>query len=439
MRGYNSTENDFAREGDWPWPSGMKWASIVPLIGGETIAMEKVFGKRPAYMMSYREFANNDKHIVEHYRKQCSDPEDGRNYVPYYILGEPHIYHGQQQGEGPIGEMNGRYVDVMNTICPCAGLSSLSTTPSGQAEINDYMVKTAKKVLEEIGPKVFWGENAPRLATKLGEPVVEKLRALAKKNGYALSLYKTKSLLHGLSQVRDRSFYFFWKGDSVPMFDWYDRPNEKIEDTIRNVKRDPTDPMSALVNTKTPSKDDLYYKYVLEVIHNGMSHNDFQKTLEKSVSVQGYIEEHSNYNDYADWVEALGETKLAEKARAIHKKLSIKGTNIMRRSSEIPADYIGAFVGHMPMNLTHPDEDRYLTYRECMEIMKMPDDFNIIDPKKNLNHLCQNVPVTTAMDMAYNVKRFLYGRSEMIYDDFVIQCNKSHTIQTTPNTLDKFL
>ena len=253
------------------------------------------------------------------------------------------------------------------------------------------------------------------------------------------SLYKTKSLLHGLSQVRDRSFYFFWKGDEVPMFDWYNREHERIEDTIRKVKRDPTDPMSALANTKTPSNDDLYYKYVLEVIHNGMSHNDFQKTLKKSISVQGYIEKHSNYNDYADWVETLGKTKLAEKARAMYKKLSVKGTNIMRRTTEVPADYIGAFVGHMPMNLTHPDEDRYLTYRECMEIMKLPSDFIMLNPKKNLNHLCQNVPVTTAEDMAYNIKSFLNGECEMIYDDFVIQCNKSHSIQTTPSTLDKFM
>jgi site-specific DNA-cytosine methylase len=280
--------------------------------------------------------------------------------------------------------MNGRYVDVVNTICPCAGLSSLNVKPSGDAEINDYMTKTAKHVLEEIGPKVLWGENAPRLATKLGEPVVKKLRTIAKANGYTFSLYKTKSLLHGLSQVRDRSFYFFWKGDQVPLFEWYDIPNDRIEDTIRNVKRDPQDPMSALANTKTPSKDDLYYRYVLEVIHNGMSHNDFQKTLERSVNVQEYIEKHSNYNDYADWLETFGETKQAEKARAMYKKLSVKGTNIMRRTSEIPADYIGAFVGHMPMNLTHPDEDRYLTYRECMEIMKLPEDFNMIDPKRKI-------------------------------------------------------
>jgi site-specific DNA-cytosine methylase len=428
-------------EDNWPWPDGMRWASIVPLIGGETIAMEKVFEKKPAYMMTYNGFEGNDQHIVEHYNNQQPDPEKP-GYVPYYILENKHkngfIWHGQQQGEGPEGEKNGRYVDVVNTICPCAGLSSLNVAPSGEAEVNDYMAKTAKYVLENIGPKVLWGENAPRLATKLGEPVVKKLRAIAKENGYTFSLYKTKSLLHGLSQVRDRSFYFFWKGDAVPMFDWYDRPNEKIEDTIRNVKRDPADPMSALANTKTPSKDDLYYRYVLEVLHNGMKHSDFVKTIKKSCNIQDYIEKHSDYRQLAKWLEGLGETKAKDKAIRNAEKLE-SGGNIMRRTSEIPADYIGAFVGHMPLSLTHPDEDRYLTYRECMEIMKLPSDFNIINPKKNLNHLCQNVPVTTAMDMAYNIRRFLFGRSEMIYDDFVVQCNKSHSIKTTPNTLDKFL
>ena len=31
----------------------MNYASIVPLIGGETIAMENVFGKRPDYMLTF--------------------------------------------------------------------------------------------------------------------------------------------------------------------------------------------------------------------------------------------------------------------------------------------------------------------------------------------------------------------------------------------------
>ena len=34
----------------------MKYASIVPLIGGETLAMENVFGKRPEYIMTFEGF-----------------------------------------------------------------------------------------------------------------------------------------------------------------------------------------------------------------------------------------------------------------------------------------------------------------------------------------------------------------------------------------------
>ena len=55
--------------------------------------------------------------------------------------------------------------------------------------------------------------------------------------------------------------------------------------------------------------------------------------------------------------------------------------------------------------------------------------------------ICQNVPVTTAMDMASNVKDFLHGKSEMIEAEFLIQDNKERTyhIEKAPNTLEAFL
>ena len=56
--------------------SNITHASIVPLIGGETIASHKAFGKPPMHLMSYEAFAANDRHIVNHY--------DGE--VPYYVL-----------------------------------------------------------------------------------------------------------------------------------------------------------------------------------------------------------------------------------------------------------------------------------------------------------------------------------------------------------------
>jgi len=397
------------------------YASIVPLIGGETLGMQSVFGKRPEYILSYDVFAGNDKHLLEYYNYE----------VPYHVL-----------DKDDMSKVNLEQVDVVNTVCPCAGLSSLSVSASADSSVNDWMINTTKHVLENMQPKVFWGENAPRLATKMGSPVVEKIRKIGKEYGYTFSIYKTKSLLHGLSQVRDRTFYFFWKGDEIPLFDYYNRPNQNMCEMIRSVPSDPADPMNVLTSNKVPSQDDHYYKFILEEICGGITHKEFVASLEpgRSVNPQLYIEKHSDYTKVADWLIKNGNPKAADKALRNAEKIA-GGGNLMRRTSEIPSDYTGAFVGHLPMRVTHPDEDRYLTYREAMEFMKLPRDFNIISPKKNLNHICQNVPLTTAADMATNIKRYLEGTCEMIRDDYLIQDNKSKKLVMTnrSSSLEEFL
>ena len=55
-----------------------KYASIVPLIGGETLAMDRVFEGTPDYILSYSGFEANDSQLVSHYRGS----------VPYYKLDE---------------------------------------------------------------------------------------------------------------------------------------------------------------------------------------------------------------------------------------------------------------------------------------------------------------------------------------------------------------
>ena len=54
------------------------YASIIPLIGGETIAMQNAFGKRPDYMLSYKAFGANDSQLLNYYK----------NEVPYHVLDE---------------------------------------------------------------------------------------------------------------------------------------------------------------------------------------------------------------------------------------------------------------------------------------------------------------------------------------------------------------
>ena len=72
--------------------------------------------------------------------------------------------------------------------------------------------------------------------------------------------------------------------------------------------------------------------------------------------------------------------------------------------------------------------------------MKLPKDFQLQGGIKNLNHICQNVPVTTAMDMADNVKKFLGGERKLVKSNFSIQCNKTKNFWSEPEpaTLESF-
>ena len=392
------------------------YASIVPLIGGETIAMENVFGKRPEHIMSYTGFQANEEHLLNHYN----------NEVPYHILDE--------------GKSRPAPVDVVNTVCPCAGLSSLSPQASSDNHNNDWMRKSTDYVLSELKPKVLWGENAPRLASKMGKPVVADLRGMAEKYGYTFSIYQTKSILHGLSQVRDRTFYFFWRGNKTPVLDWIEEPHEKIEDAIRNVNLRPDDPMSTILTNEKKPTDNPFYKYCLEEIEGGISHSEFQDKIEKSTNPLDHIERHTNYKVVGVWMKKNGYDNEASKCERMYEKLK-SGGNIMRKTTEIPKDYIGAFVGHMPSSLTHPDEDRYLYVREALAMMKMPDDFQLLNPKRSLNHICQNVPVTTAEHAAKGVKAFLEGRldNRLLDTDFILQNNKAQKLDYQLNTsLEEF-
>ena len=392
-----------------------KWASIVPLIGGETIAMENVFKTKPEYFLTFDGFQANEEHLQNYYDYK----------IPYLNLSR-----GENPNEG---------VDVVNTVCPCAGLSSLSPQAASNSPMNDWMIKSAEYVLKEVRPKVFWGENAPRLASKMGEPVVKKLRKIGEKNGYVFSIFKTKSLLHGLSQVRDRTFYFFWKGDRVPLFEYINKKPSTIADDIRAIKRDPNDPMDILTNDKIPSEEP-YYRYILEELEGGITHAEFAAKLTKSTGLQDYIEERTNYKVVAKWMREKGYDTVAKKCDRQYHKLKAGG-NIMRKGIEIPKDKIGAFVGHMPTNLTHPDEDRFLTVREALSIMKLPSDFELLNPKRSLNHICQNVPVTTAEHPAEMVKKYLEGRLDLIDTDFMVQDNKKKTYEyeKSPLQLDQFM
>jgi site-specific DNA-cytosine methylase len=383
----------------------MRHATIIPLIGGEAIASTNVFGSRPDYILSYSAFKDNESHLLNYWNHE----------VPYYLLDE--------------GQRHPYEVDIVSSVCPCAGLSMFSTGYGEHNPNNKWMIETAKYILSEVRPKVFWGENAPALAGKIGKPIREQLQQIGKENGYTMTLYRTKSLLHGVPQVRERTFYFFWRGNKTPILNFYSREYEKIEDVITGVK---SNTMMEPINKNTPSNDP-FYRYLLEVIHGGVTHREHFDLLDlRDIAVRYFdakslIEHHKHsYIQVGEWMQNQGYDKEAEKCKRIHEKLT-SGGNIMRRGTIVPKDHIGAFVGHYPKMLTHPYEDRYITYREALSIMGMPEDYELLKPTTSYNHICQNVPVKTATDMATEVKAVLNGERDYVDNFMVYQYNHDRT------------
>jgi hypothetical protein len=73
--------------------------------------------------------------------------------------------------------------------------------------------------------------------------------------------------------------------------------------------------------------------------------------------------------------------------------------------------------------------------------MKMPKDFQLQGGRKNLNMICQNVPVTTAEDMAQNILDWLDGKLDTRKAEFAVFDNKTKSAkyEETPQTLESFI
>ena len=395
----------------------IRHAGIVPLIGGELLASDAAYGVKPEYIMSYGAFANNEQHLLNHYRKDGYD-------IPYHVLDSE---NAPQKLES---------VDIVSSVCPCAGLSNYHSSYGEHNLNNQWMEKTTHHVLEQIKPKVLWGENAPALATNVGAFMREKLRNISDAAGYNMTIYITKSLLHGSPQIRRRSFYFFWRRDAfdnmVPVFNTYNRKYQTIRELLDSVKSNfQVEP----INKKIPSVDDPYYNYFLREVKGGMSHTDFSATLgpdtfnRPSYSIEGeMLAQGITYAEIGKWMRAEGKEKEADKCDRRHAKLS-SGKNVMMRGTIVPVDHIGAFVVHMPSVVTHHVEDRYVNYREAMTIMGLPQDYELLNPRESTNHICQNVPFLTAKDMATEVLATLNGERPMERASYLLQSNLNGVVR----------
>ena len=96
--------------------------------------------------------------------------------------------------------------------------------------------------------------------------------------------------------------------------------------------------------------------------------------------------------------------------------------------------------------MVNPFKDSFLTLRDGLRIMKMPDDFDMVGEKPqspaNANMICQNVPVTTAADMATFVLEYLRGETDTVRGDYIKQSNLKMSydvLSRDESTLEEFI
>jgi site-specific DNA-cytosine methylase len=388
----------------------IKWATMVPLIGGSAFGCYNATGTKPQYNMSYTPFAANEKFYYRYW-----------DDIPIFLIDE---------GNDP-NEEHPEYLDFVNSVCPCAGLSQLSTAKSGsnaRANQNKWMFESAEYVLDHIQPKVYWGENAPALFTNSGRDVREQLIEIAKKHDYSFSLYKTSTSLHGAPQFRNRTFYFFWDSETAPIMNWYQKPLKPLAEFLNSFPK-------GLQGENEPTctkdlQDDGVRAFVLakeKRIHSEFIKQELNQPKVKN-SYFRWIELRNMFDEAIQWVG--GNPQFGTSHRSYRQLVKAKskldaGKNYMAPGPYFFGNVANAMVGRTIGQTQHPVEERYLNIREIMHLMGMPTDFEFSahEPGAALNMLAQNVPVWTAQDMAAEVVKYCRGNLQTSQKKVLFQNN----------------
>lgn len=377
------------------------YAGIVPLIGGMMFGAEKTLNKKPEFILSYPAFSANDSHLMDYWKD-----------VPYHEIDPENNTTNNKIYE----------VDFVAALCPCAGLSQLNNGKKRGADApqNDWMYKSAEFVLENIKPKVLWGENAPGLYGPIGIPVVAKLRDIAEKYGYSMSLLKTTTMLHGIPQNRVRSFYFFWKSEHAPILSWYKTERPTLESFLDGVT--PFLDVEDVKNKTAELQNDPLYVWLKK--KNG----DWRAFMRKHKgSMLDVIISSGQAPEYIDWVKQ-NYPDHAKKAEHAYFKRS-NGMGFWDSSPFLPTDYTGAFTGAR-MNAIHPTEDRVMTRRELMYFMGLPNDMTV-PTSDHMGRVFQNVPSCTSADWTKEVVKFCNGELESSGKFFIKQDNITQRIENS--------
>lgn len=383
------------------------WATFIPLAGGFPIGAEQAIGTPPDYVITYDAFSANDSHYLNYLKKKYNYPDEK-------IINLDHCTELPN-------------VDLVVSTPPCAGLSMLNACNDGKnsrgadACQNDWMKLVTDICLDVIKPKVMLFENAPGLYTsKEGKEIAEVLLQKSEKYGYCNSSYYTSTHLHGIPQVRRRTFFYFWKDDRAP-----ELPFEEVKslNLAEYMKAKPAYPQDNII------KEDLLNNEYFAAMNE--LYDDFRSAL--NISGKRTFMQQIRHDDKVKDLKMFMDlnqpnTKYTKFVDHAIKKMKDGKNYFDATPNYFGDDTINAIVGKTVTHTVHQFEDRYYSIGDLLYLMGYPEDFEILNPIKNYNHIAQNVPVCTGKFATTLAVRWLRGEFE-----------KSRTVYNKYNNIAKIL
>lgn len=392
---------------------------MIPLIGGLTIGAMNVLKKDPEFILSHPCFHKNDNQFL------CNYPHFREKYI---VINEDGTFFTEEE-ENKFN--NTKNVDIVTSVCPCAGLSLLNSSMSNNkvknscmsrgsdAIQNRFMYSVSEFVLGKISPKVFLFENAPNLFTNAGKGVFERLIEIAKNYGYSMSLYKTSTHLHGIPQKRERTFCFFWKSEHAPVLPWISKPCKNLSEYLKEIPKYAS--MNDIEAYRKAFDENNMVKFVRKtgVSFEEMYDNHFR-------SLHGYAISGGRFDECIEFLESLGDERQVRLLKYEKSKIDA-GKRYWDSSPNICREITHSIISKNMMRTVLADEQRFLTPREHMYLMGLPHHFEVSE--KDLYLITQNVPVNTAADMIELAKKFV--EDGLVYSSghkFLKQNNLSKTV-----------
>ena len=396
-------------------------ASLVPLVGGMSLGAKEALGSDPIWSSSWSAFSKNESTFHKNFPNVPSkifESEDAEVSFDDLIkeYGRPNILH---------------------CVPPCAGLSLLNNGGSKNSSVargsnahqNRWMRYCVENGLSKIKPDVLVFENAPGLMQNLGNEMRQYLKEKASQFGYSMSIIFTDTILHGIPQSRKRTFAFFWKSQHAPEFTYISKNRKSFSEFLKNKNKEKITLEDSIFPCDWKLEEDPFMKFLIYKYKKNWR-SELLKKEKNFISVGHFLKEENLLEEVRAWSEKR-EPKLFKTISHWIKKFSM-GKGVWDGSPSLYTDHTNAIISKN-VGIIHPNEDRWLSVREMMDMMAFPKDYSLSVENNKIvgswNIVCQNVPVCTARDMISFARDFVEGNTVSSGKSFILQNNLKRSLE----------